>query len=1128
MNMHVILAMAQRVIAAKTYTSSSALNQEIVVANRIAAETQALYIAHHREHSDGKGFWSSGRTYKTPTPNMAETPTLTLAGMLSLQMTRCGRARMMKSEVTFTTDETRNVRWDTSGAFNEVEELICDALVPNGIPAGWPHQEPAPSAAPESHKAGAPSELNTDDNDPITICGFSIKFPQETTCSESFWKLIQDGCCAMTDFPTDRLSVRGFHHRKSKANTIPLRGGYFINEDLSLFDADFFSISPAEATAMDPMRRWLLETAWDSNGASIRFFHFCLTGSFGYDYLVQLYRDTESPPKYAAVGVALSMLANRLGWFFNLRGPSVGLDTACSSAATALDITFQSLKAGTCDTSLVAGASLTFAPEPYTLMTNLGFLSPDSRCYSFDHRANGYSRGEGIAVLVLKRLSDAIKDGNTIRAIIRSTALNEDGKTPGITQPSRRDLREAQAIGMMAFRNFRSSDPLYVKGHYTPNANFETVNPKIDTKHLWIKFPTQSFPWPTEGLRRASINSFGYGGANSHIVLDDAFNYLRLRSLSARHCTLASLSNAGDGFINSDGGSGTAADEIHLDRPAALELIVLSAADSQGINRITQCFKDFIEAKLQQAIHDPTFLDSLAYTVDSHRSNLAWRSFALLKSPAGLEDLKSLISVPVQVNSKALHIGYIFTGQGAQWFAMGRELMCYGTFTQDLLTAEGYLKSIGYELSMTQEHSNIDDPEYSQTLCIVLQVALVNLLRRFGVRPSGVVGHSSGEVAAAYAAGHITAHAAWRVAFFRGLCSKELSKTLSRSNSGAMMSVGLSENQAMSYVEVVDNARTSFGISVACIKGPGNVTISREDHLINSLGEDLNERGVCTHRLRVTVAYHSRQMQQVLDKYLEMIGSLSAPRSSKRIPMVSTVLGKSVTTKELNDPAYWVANMVSPVQFHKAVSGIGQSTGYWSVLKRGESALATTIRIMGELHSRGEAIDLRSVNEPAGPTARNMLVDVPQYPFDHSRGYWHESRLSQNYRLRKHPPSELLGVRSPDWNWSDARWRHFLTPAEMPWVEHHVVNGSTLYPAAGIMVMAIEAAKQFCEYESRSIEGYSLRDIHFIGIPTRPDRQHRQAQGLNRPQKNRRGGYGYGSIRIPRWFLCGPGLGSGK
>ncbi|KAI1381693.1 beta-ketoacyl synthase [Hypoxylon crocopeplum] len=239
-----------------------------------------------------------------------------------------------------------------------------------------------------------------EDDDPIAICGFSIKFPGDAVSVDSFWQMLIEKRCAMTEFPMSRFNKNGFYQKGKGLSTIPVPGGHFVQEDLSVFDADFFSISPAESAAVDPMQRWLLETAYralenagitmDSvSGSSTSAY----TGSFGLDYGIQLNRDVECPPLHAGLGFGISMLANRLSWFFDFRGPSIGLDSACSSSAMAIDMACQSLRNGSCDMSLFAGCNLMFAPETYTWLSNLNFLSADGKCYPFDHRANGYSRG---------------------------------------------------------------------------------------------------------------------------------------------------------------------------------------------------------------------------------------------------------------------------------------------------------------------------------------------------------------------------------------------------------------------------------------------------------------------------------------------------------------------------------------------------------------------------------------------------------------------------------------------------------------------------------------------------------------------------------------------------------------
>ncbi|KAI0198779.1 putative polyketide synthase [Astrocystis sublimbata] len=1040
-------------------------------------------------------------------------------------------------------------------------------------------------------------------NDSVAICGFSIKFPDDATTAECLWKIIVERRCTTKQFPPSRINSQGFFHRNNLPNAMPIQRGHFIEEDLSLFDADFFSISPSEASSMDPMQRWLLETVYRAlENAGIPMEHAygsstaVYTGSFSMDHVIQLFHDPENTPKYAALGIGLSMLANRLSWFFNFKGPSIGIDTACSSSAVGIDLACQALRNGSCDMGVVTGCNLTFSPEYFKILTNLNFLSPDGRCYSFDHRANGYGRGEGIGVIVLKRLADAVRDGNTIRAVIRSTGSNEDGRTQGITQPSsaaqerlicetyRRaglsmahtrffeahgtgtplgDPLEARAIGR-AFREHRTeTDPMYIgaiksnighlegasgiagvikavlaleKGLIPPNTNFEQLNPKIEIEQYPIKFPQHCQSWPTPGLRRASVNSFGYGGANCHIVLDDAYNFLSLRNLPGRHCSVATppsiqpeqSSNCIDGSKSLTNG------EDHIQTP---KLLVWSAADKEGLGRIARSYENF-SPSAQTKAH---FLENLAFTLVSGRSRLPWTSFAVISSLAELRALGPKLSLPVQRSARSPQLGYVFTGQGAQWFAMGRQLMFYTIFEADISRANGYLKSLGCSWSVTDEllrsehETRIHDPELSQTLCTVIQVAMVNLLRSFDVRPSAVVGHSSGEIVAGYAGGMLSAESAWKLAYFRGVCSAKLSSSQPQ---GTMLAVNASKSSIEEIVASVNREATSYGLSFACINSPTSITVAGEAPLVDKLDTILGEKGILSRKLRVSVAYHSRQMCHISQEYQEMIGVLSAPPSSvPRVLMVSSLTGQIVDISILLDPSYWARNMESPVRFSEAISEMctgnwlqrddvdcqhsipvidhlveigphsalqtplrnilqtnprGASIGYSSMLVRGQEATATTLAAMGSLYCKGYPVNLRAVNETSScsTASRWLLNDLPEYPFDHSTGYWHESRLGRNYRLRKYGPSELIGTRSSDWNASDARWRHFLRMRDMPWLEHHIINGAMIYPAGGMLAMAIEATRQLSQEASKPVLGYTIQNVNIqkaIHLTTQKD-----------------------------------------
>ncbi|KAL9110460.1 MAG: hypothetical protein Q9227_005004 [Pyrenula ochraceoflavens] len=441
---------------------------------------------------------------------------------------------------------------------------------------------------------------------PLAIVGFSFRFPQEAVTTKGFWDMLIKKRCASTETPSDRWHVDAHYHPdNNRTETLSIRAAHYMTGDLAAFDAPFFSSGAAETEAMDPAQRLTLETAYrafENAGVPIERLAGTKTsvysGFFSHDYATVFAHDPDFQAKYRATGTAPNMIANRVSWFFDLKGPSANVDTACSSSLMALDLVCQSIWTGDATMGLACGSNVMLTPELGIALDNLGMLGPSGRCFSFDHRANGYARGEGFGALVVKPLDAALQDSDTIRAVIRSSGSNQDGKTPGVTQPSREaqadlilntynkggldlcetryveahgtgtpvgDPIEAGAIGSV-FRKFRSAeDPLYLgsvksnighlegasgvagvikavlaleAGVIPPNSNFEKLNPKIDAEFWNIKIASKPVSWPTNGLRRASVQSFGFGGANSHIVLDDAYNFLRMRGLAGNHNTV--------------------------------------------------------------------------------------------------------------------------------------------------------------------------------------------------------------------------------------------------------------------------------------------------------------------------------------------------------------------------------------------------------------------------------------------------------------------------------------------------------------------------------------------------------------------------------------------------------------
>ncbi|TEY78486.1 hypothetical protein BOTCAL_0048g00120 [Botryotinia calthae] len=1037
--------------------------------------------------------------------------------------------------------------------------------------------------------------------EPIAIVGLSLKFPQDATSPEAFWKMMAEKRHGMKEFPTDRMNVNAFYHpNNTRRNAFPVRGGHFIKEDLGVFDAKFFSITPAEAAAMDPAQRILLETTFRAlENSGIPLEHLkgsdtaVFTGCFSNDYLLQLLKDPEQLPTYAATGASLSMLANRLSWFFDLSGPSVNLDSACSSSAMALDQACRTLHSGQSSMALVAGCNLTYFPEYTHILSNMNFLSPDNQCFTFDSRANGYARGEGIGVVVLKKLSQALKDQDTVRAVIRSTGCNQDGRTVGITQPNSKaqerlmkevyskaglsmkktrffeahgtgtsigDPTEISAISG-AFRKYRTrQDPLYVgavktnighlegasgiagliktilileTGCILPNTNFHESNEKIDLEACCIKLPLECTPWPSKGLRRASINSFGFGGANCHVVIDDAFHYLSQHGLAGNLRTVPEPPQKTFSYHTPHmilGSESQRNDNLDLFRTP--KLLVWSASDPIALQEMVFKYQNHCSSLPDATLNNGSYVHDLAYTLDSRRSSLQWKSYVVLSSISELKDLAKVASRPVATRPLRPVLGFVFTGQGAQWHAMGRDLFTYPIFEQSIKASQVVLETLGCpwsirgnpprpdELHRDELESNVNQPEFSQALCI----GLVELLKCFGVVPSVVVGHSSGEIAAAYCAGALSQESAVKIAYYRGLLASSI--TNQNASAGAMIAVNLSPASIRPYLSTVSAQHTELDLVISCVNSPTNITVAGGASQIDTLKQLLDIDGVFARKLQVAVAYHSPQMNQVAEAYHSLIGKLQVYSQASNIQMVSSVTGSRISKEELCEASYWVKNMVSTVQFmdatlclckksrtplskkldrsHQRVISVDelvevgphaalqrpiqdiiqmsgrQDMGYSPTLYRNTSASRAIVKLIGYLYSLGVPINLRQVNDvdSCNSASNIVLADLPEYPFNHNKKYWHESRISTGHRLRKNGAIDLLGSPALDWNPLDPSWRYCIKTTDIPWIEDHKVNGKVIYPAAAMVVMALEAVRQVADHNC-GVSGYTLRNVKF-------------------------------------------------
>lgn len=696
------------------------------------------------------------------------------------------------------------------------------------------------------------------------------------------------------------------------------------------------------------------------------------------------------------------------------------------------------------------------------------------------------------------------------------------------------------------------------KGLIPPNIYFKKGNPKILFDEWNLRVPTELMPWPTEGVRRISINSFGYGGTNAHAILDDAHHYFDAKrqtvhngyNSNGKHPSNGERHVNGNRHLNGDHHSnGEHASNGHnpsngehaspptngaltnghalVDRPKFHpRLFVLSAQDMEGLKRIRQPFARYIQAKAagyeqeQDFKAEENFISKLAYTLSERRSRLQWKTYTVASSLQGLSESLARAEeqgdAPVALSSKSPRIGFVFTGQGAQWPRMGAELIAYPAFRESVETASSYLQreckcpwSPAEELQKHKSTSLVNSSGYSNALCTILQVALVDLLRTWSIAPTAVVGHSGGEIAAAYASGALTREDAWTVAYYRGFLSSAI-KTKAPTLQGAMMAASLSPEQAADWISKV----TDGHLVVACINSPTSVTISGDRPAVDQLFGMLDEEGIFARKLMVDTAYHSPHMKIIAADYHALISNITPRAVQSGCIMYSSVTGTVVEAERLGAD-HWTESLTSPVRFSEAIYDMlrpmrgnkrldentvdvlvevgphsalqGPSTQslkfhnivnvpYYSVLSRNQDAVQTAVSVAGSLFTQGYKVNIREVNGDSHTHFAVPLTELPTYSWNHSQVYWHESRMEKELRSREAPKPGLLGTPVPSVAERERVWRGFIRPTEEPWVNDHKIHGAVLYPGAGYIAMALEAATQTAD-TTRQVSAYKLRDI---------------------------------------------------
>ncbi|EEU47356.1 uncharacterized protein NECHADRAFT_91827 [Fusarium vanettenii 77-13-4] len=1020
--------------------------------------------------------------------------------------------------------------------------------------------------------------------DDIAVVGIGLRFPGDASSPEELWKVLERGESQWSEFPKDRLNIDGYYHPGGdRQGSISFRGAHFLKGDFAAFDASFFSIAAEDAKAIDPQQRILLETSYEAlENAGIRKEDIdgsdtaVYVGSFVKDYEQVCLRDPDWQPQYAATGNGIAIMANRISHFFNLHGPSMTIDTGCSGSLVSVHLAAQSLRYGESSLAIAAGAGMILTPNTIMPMTALNFLSPDGKCFTFDARANGYGRGEGIGVVVLKRLQDALKDNDTIRAVIRATRVNQDGHTTGITLPSKEaqvanitsiyesagldfnqtayvechgtgtqagDWRELKAISESLASIRTVDDPIIVgsvkpnighlegaagiaglikgvltleRGKIPPNINFENGNPNIDFQTWKVKVPTEMMEWPLHGLRRVSVNCFGFGGTNAHVIMDEAPKYMSARGLQGNHSSLVASS------------ANTSTPEHSPDTGFGPYIFCFSSHEESGLRRVMESHLSYLSS---QEGNNPNFLRNYAYTLGSRRSNLEWKHTIISQSQKELVEKLQNVNEPDFIRpskNKNLKICFLFCGQGAQFAQMGKNLLPFKAFKDSLVAASSYMKNnlgspfdLFEEILKNEDESSISDPRIAQPATTALQIALVELLHSFNISPSHVVGHSSGEVAAAYASGALTKEAAWEVAYYRGEVAASINLKGPHLH-GTMMVVGLS------VLEVKTHFRSSpCQCEVACINSPRSTTLSGTEDCILQANNYFSEKKIFCHILPVQVAYHSSHMRLVKDEY-ESALALVTPREHVRgVRMFSSVTGAPVDGSGL-DKHYWAENLMSPVNFLGAMESMMKLPAeecpdviielspaaalrsptvdilsstvppYHSALPgNGKDEAAHLLSTFGKLWALGYPISMEKiVSRGSYQVPLKCLSDLPPYPWNHTKSYWHESHLGQANRFREFPRQDLIGAPTADAISFEPRWRGFLRISENPWIQDHRVQNTIIYPAAGMVTMALEGIRQLTKDDEKLL-GYEITNMRVDKAMIVPSTAHGLETALN-------------------------------
>src|SRR5579875_2715681 len=890
--------------------------------------------------------------------------------------------------------------------------------------------------------------LEQERTEPIAIIGIGCRFPGGANDPESFWHLLREGKDVVTEIPADRWDIDAYYDPDPDTpGKMSTRWGSFL-ENIDTFDADFFGIAPREAISMDPQHRLLLEVSWEAlerAGQPLEKLSKSLTGIFvgvySNDYAMLQFADPAAISSYTGTGTSHNTLAGRLSYQLDLRGPNVAVDTACSSSLVAVHLACQSLRTRECDMALAAGVNLILSPQFLIATSKMHMMAADGRCKTFDARANGIVLGEGCGVVVLKRLSDALADGDPILALIRGSAVNQDGHSTGLTAPNllaqQEVLRQALASARVAPEQIGYvethgtgtvlGDPIEVEalsavigqprsqdsrcflgsvktnvGHLgaaagiagliktvlmfqheeiPPHLHFRDLNPHITFERTPFVLPTQCTPWKGDGQRYAGVSSFGWSGTNAHVVLQEP-------PLASSVPSSTSLPPA-----------------LTSEAASSLSLFPLSARSPQALLSLAHASLAFLQT------HPSSSLPDLCFSASLKRSHFEYRRALLASSlPELTHSLQSFLAQPPSplpaISSPLPRLVFVFSGQGGQWPGMARELLaCEPVFRAELQRCSSLLAHLVPWspldlLSSEHDASLLEHTSYAQPLLVCLQVALTALWRSWGLSPTAVLGHSVGEIAAAHVAGILSLEQALLLPVRRGQLMEQTH------GQGAMLAVGLAPSRLSQFLgDLLPQ------LDLAALNGPESCVLAGSPSLIERAHHLLSAQRLFCRRLASPYAFHSRQMDPLVSSLLAQLSDLT-PQPGQ-LCFYSTVTADLLEGTALTAP-YWGRNLREPVAFAATLSTVleqgparldeigphpalgtamqqvalaqGQDALIVGSLRRGESQRRTLLESLAACYERGYAL-----NWAALQPAPARLLSLPTYPWQRQR-YWLEAR----------------------------------------------------------------------------------------------------------------------------------------